>query len=108
MRVPAILSLLLLLFGPGEARAVQQELADAHPDTQLGSVHLSVSCETAVQSRFDRAVALLHRMTYPQARKAFEDVAASDPRCAMAYWGIAMTLFQPLWPTRPGPEDLEE
>jgi hypothetical protein len=24
----------------------------------------------------------------------------------MAHWGIAMTLFQPLWPTRPGPEDL--
>jgi tetratricopeptide (TPR) repeat protein len=24
----------------------------------------------------------------------------------MAPWGIAMTLFQPLWPTRPGPDDL--
>jgi hypothetical protein len=24
----------------------------------------------------------------------------------MAHWGIAMTLFQPLWPTRPGPEAL--
>jgi hypothetical protein len=23
----------------------------------------------------------------------------------MAHWGIAMTLFQPLWPTRPGPEE---
>jgi tetratricopeptide (TPR) repeat protein len=25
----------------------------------------------------------------------------------MAYWGIAMTLFQPVWPTRPGPEALQ-
>jgi tetratricopeptide (TPR) repeat protein len=25
----------------------------------------------------------------------------------MAHWGIAMTLFQPLWPTRPGPEALK-
>jgi tetratricopeptide (TPR) repeat protein len=25
----------------------------------------------------------------------------------MAHWGIAMTLFQPLWPTRPGPEALQ-
>lgn len=24
----------------------------------------------------------------------------------MAHWGIAMTLFQPLWPTRPGANDL--
>ena len=27
--------------------------------------------------------------------------AATDPGCAMAHWGVAMTLFQPLWPTRP-------
>jgi tetratricopeptide (TPR) repeat protein len=107
MRVATIFSLLALLLGPGEARAVQKELDDPHPDRPLGSVHLSVSCEAAVQSRFDRAVALLHHMTYPEARKAFADVAAGDSGCAMAYWGIALTLFQPLWPTRPGPEDLE-
>ncbi|MCW5969684.1 MAG: tetratricopeptide repeat protein [Blastocatellales bacterium] len=55
---------------------------------------------------FNQAVALLHHMTYPQAREAFERVAATDPECAMAHWGIAMTLFQPLWPTRPRPEAL--
>jgi tetratricopeptide (TPR) repeat protein len=46
-------------------------------------------------------------MTYPQARETFEQVAKIDPRCAMAHWGIAMTLFQPLWPTRPLPEALQ-
>ena len=25
----------------------------------------------------------------------------------MAHWGVAMTLFQPLWPTRPGPAALQ-
>jgi len=40
-------------------------------------------------------------MTYPEAQKAFEDVARIDPDCAMAQWGVAMTLFQPLWPARP-------
>lgn len=45
-------------------------------------------------------------MTYPQAREAFQQVATTDPRCGMAHWGIAMTLFQPLWPTRPGLEAL--
>ena len=56
---------------------------------------------------FNRAVALLHHMTYPQAREAFQRVATTDPQCAMAHWGIAMTLFQPLWPTRPRPEALQ-
>lgn len=46
-------------------------------------------------------------MTYPQAREAFENVAVIDPQCAMAHWGIAMTLFQPTWPTRPSPADLQ-
>jgi tetratricopeptide (TPR) repeat protein len=55
----------------------------------------------------NRAVALLHHMTYPQAREAFQRVATIDPQCAMAHWGIAMTLFQPLWPTRPQPEVLQ-
>ena len=66
-----------------------------------------VSCAAAVQGDFGQAVSLLHHMTYPGARRLFEQVARADPRCAMAHWGIAMTLFQPLWPTRPSPADLE-
>jgi tetratricopeptide (TPR) repeat protein len=72
----------------------------------LGRVHLRVSCDATVQADFDRALALLHHMTYPQARAGFQAVLARDARCAMAHWGIAMTLFQPLWPTRPGPAEL--
>jgi tetratricopeptide (TPR) repeat protein len=30
-----------------------------------------------------------------------------DTSCAMAHWGIAMTFFQPLWPTRPRPTELQ-
>lgn len=74
----------------------------AHRDT----VGFPTSCDSAVQADFDRAVVLLHHMTYPQARTAFRDIADRDPDCAMAQWGIAMTLFQPLWPTRPGVDDL--
>ena len=72
----------------------------------LGTVDFAISCSAQSQSAFNRAVALLHHMTYPQARDAFDAIARSEPRCAMAHWGVAMTLFQPLWPTRPGPEDL--
>lgn len=72
----------------------------------LGKVDFAVSCSTPAQKEFNRAVALLHHMTYPQAREAFEQVSRLDSSCAMAHWGIAMTLFQPLWPTRPGPAEL--
>jgi tetratricopeptide (TPR) repeat protein len=77
-----------------------------HAEHALGTVRFPVSCTAPAQTEFDRAVALLHHMTYPQARQAFDRVAALDPSCAMAHWGIAMTLFQPLWPTRPNAAEL--
>jgi tetratricopeptide (TPR) repeat protein len=95
-------------------RPVQHPAGDAgdaghagHAGHALGTVHFSVSCSAPAQVEFNRGVALLHHMTYPQAREAFQRVAATDPRCAMAHWGIAMTLFQPLWPTRPRPAALQ-
>lgn len=45
-------------------------------------------------------------MMYVQARAEFESIAARDPGCAMAHWGIAMTIFHPLWPDRPSVEEL--
>ncbi len=72
----------------------------------LGRVDAAVSCSAPARTRFARALALLHHMTYPQARAEFEQAIVLDPACAMAHWGIAMTLFQPLWPTRPGPAEL--
>ena len=68
----------------------------------LGNVDFPVSCDPSVQAEFNHGVALLHHMTYPVAQSVFEGVIESDPECAMGHWGLAMTLFQPLWPTRPG------
>jgi tetratricopeptide (TPR) repeat protein len=95
-------SLLTLLFAAG---VVAAEIGHGE-DHDLGRVEFAVSCSAPAQAEFDRAVALLHHMTYPRAREAFARVAAIDPACAMAQWGVAMTLFQPLWPTRPGPGEL--
>lgn len=80
--------------------------AQSHEGHALGRVVFPVSCSPAAQASFLEAVALLHHMTYPQARAAFEALAEREPGCAMAHWGIAMTLFQPLWPTRPNPDDM--
>jgi tetratricopeptide (TPR) repeat protein len=80
----------------------------SHTTHGLGTVTFPISCSQAASAEFTRGVALLHHMTYPRAREAFERTARLDSACAMAHWGIAMTLFQPLWPTRPGPAELRQ
>lgn len=75
--------------------------AAEHDHASLGTVDFPVSCSPAAKAQFNRAVTLLHHMTYPQAREAFEQTIQAEPGCAMGHWGVAMTLFQPLWPTRP-------
>jgi tetratricopeptide (TPR) repeat protein len=64
---------------------------------KLGTVSFPVSCQPEVQAEFNRAVALLHSFTYSAAAGAFQKVAAQDPACAMAHWGVAMTYFHQLW-----------
>ncbi|MBM0106267.1 tetratricopeptide repeat protein [Steroidobacter sp. S1-65] len=76
-------------------------LAAEHEQHALGKVEFPISCSPPAQAQFNQAMALLHHMTYPQAREAFERTIEIEPACAMAHWGVAMTLFQPLWPTRP-------
>ena len=102
-RLTAGLLTLTLVAAGASAQPVQP-----HAGHDLGSVDFPVSCSAAARTEFNRAVALLHHMTYPQAREAFQQVATTDPHCAMAHWGIAMTLFQPLWPTRPSLEARQE
>ena len=67
------------------------------PGEKLGHVDFAVSCSPAARPKFQRAVALLHSFAYEESERAFQDVLASDPACAMAHWGIAMTLFHPIW-----------
>ena len=64
----------------------------------LGTVQFPTSCEPAAQETLERALALLHHMTYGPAEASFESAAESDPECAIAYWGMAMTYVHPLWP----------
>ena len=45
-----------------------------------------------------RAVALLHSFWYEEAVKAFtEGHHVTDPSCAMGFWGVAMSMYYPLW-----------
>src|ERR1700688_5291339 len=64
---------------------------------QVGTVHFTVSCSASSQKAFERGVALLHSFWYEEAEKEFLDIAKDGPQCAMAHWGIAMSIWHQLW-----------
>jgi tetratricopeptide (TPR) repeat protein len=105
-RVCRVTGLVTLVIVSGASAIAAQERHS--PADRAGTVHFPISCSSRAQADFDGAMALLHHMTYPQARAAFRKVAEREPQCAMAHWGVATTLFQPLWPTRPGPDDIQQ
>jgi tetratricopeptide (TPR) repeat protein len=84
-----------------------QEAHSHPPPEKLGTVTFATSCVPEVSRDFQRAVALLHSFAYSAAEKAFSDVAAADPSCAMAHWGIAMSYYHQLW-SPPGPGELNK
>lgn len=57
----------------------------------FGTVHFPITCNAAAQAQFNVAVSMLHSFFYPETVKAFNKVAAIDPICAMAYWGLALS-----------------
>src|SRR5450432_997419 len=86
--------------------AVAQHEHPAGDPSKLGKVSFPVSCEPSVQPQFSSAVAMLHSFWYEKASDSFAAVAQKDPTCGMAYWGIAMTYYHPVWQA-PGPADLK-
>src|SRR5712692_1017133 len=87
------------------APVVAQHQHPAGEPEKLGKVDFPVSCDAAVQPQFNRAAAMLHSFWYEKAGEAFTSVAKKDPSCGMAYWGVAMTHYHPLW-EEPGPAAL--
>ena len=83
----------------------QQHQHDSH-GADVGRVTFPTSCAPAVQPDIERAVAMLHSFWYDQAEIAFGDIAKRDPECAIAHWGVAMTLYKPLWQP-PSPSELQ-
>jgi tetratricopeptide (TPR) repeat protein len=93
------LSLLALTAFPAEA-----QMSMDHPtpsidllSEKLGVVSFPVSCLPTTQASFNRGVALLHDFWYSEAKRQFEAIAKTDPTCAMAHWGVAMSEFHQIW-----------
>ena len=76
-------------------------------DKEFGAVAFETSIPGPNKKNFDLGVALLHSFEYDEAEKAFAKVIDADPNIAMAYWGVAMANFHPLW-TPPTPDELKK
>jgi tetratricopeptide (TPR) repeat protein len=77
----------------GSARACPHDSAAAGPaPKKLGTVSFPSSCSPEVQAELSRGIALQHSFWFGEAQRSFERVLASDPQCAIASWGVAMSL----------------
>src|ERR1041384_1935405 len=65
----------------------------ANPNHQLGKVHFQTSCTPAAQKLFDQGMLYQHSFWYRSSKQAFEEALKADPNCAIAYWGIALSLL---------------
>ncbi len=62
-------------------------------DNKLGKVHFETSCKPEAQKLFDRGMLYQHSFWYRASQKTFEEALKADPECAIAYWGIALSLL---------------
>src|ERR1700751_1829840 len=78
-------------FGTFVAALLTSTFATAAWAQGLGNVHFETSCTQQAQEKFDRGLAMVHSFFYPDSVQAFTEAAATDPQCAIAYWGIAIS-----------------
>lgn len=88
-------------------QVLSQETHSHPPPEKLGTVTFPTSCAQSVAHDFERSVALLHSFAYSASEEAFRKVAAADPTCAMAHWGIAISNYHQLW-SPPNPAELRK
>jgi len=106
--LPLFVALLTAAAAAGHACAHEgmAGMSDTASLAKLGSVSFETSCLRQVRSRFERAVALLHSFWLDESQRAFKDVAAADPDCSMAYWGVALASLHQI-NGEPSTADLE-
>jgi tetratricopeptide (TPR) repeat protein len=91
IKAPRLLALAVAAAGClsfGQPAAAQDET-----DQRFGTVHFDTSCNEVAQRRFDRGLRYQHSFWYRASREIFEDALKADPECAIAYWGIALSLL---------------
>jgi hypothetical protein len=95
MLAAGLISLLLCLGTPTRSDLGWQ--GAVAPAPQLGQVNFPTSCAAEAQPSIETGVALLHSFQYEQADQSFSDAEKRDSKCAMAYWGKAMSRYEQIW-----------
>jgi tetratricopeptide (TPR) repeat protein len=94
---PLLLVPLLILGAPGFNAPAAAAEPSIPAGERLGTVEFPVSCAAEIQAQFNRGVALEHDFWYTEAQPQFERILKAAPNCAMAHWGIAMSVFHEIW-----------
>jgi len=87
---PFVFGAVMLVLGIARASGHTHD-DETIPPEQFGHVHFVTSCVPQAQAEFDRALAMLHSFYYPETVKAFSAIPQTDPTCAIAYRGIALS-----------------
>ena len=58
---------------------------------KFGRVMFKTSCTPQAQKEFEKGLAQLHSFFFPETVKTFSAIPETDPACAIAYWGIAIS-----------------
>jgi len=87
------LTALAAIFSLGVSFAPPAVAQQEDIDQRFGAVHFATSCNEVAQRRFDRAMRYQHSFWYQSSKEIFEDAIKADPECAIAYWGIALSLL---------------
>ncbi len=75
--------------------AFGRHFAGACPDERrkLGTVNFETSCKPEAQKLFNQGMLYQHSFWYRASQNVFEDALKADPQCAIAYWGVALSLL---------------
>ncbi len=108
MRFTALTAAAMLLFAPVAIAQHDHDHEHAAADLgNVGKVTFNTSCNEAAQRNIGGAVALIHSFWYAEAERAFLSAARADSTCGMAWWGVAMANYHPLW-APPTPDELKK
>ena len=96
--VACLLACACILFSlPGSMFADDTPAHHHDASEKLGNVSFPISCAPDSQKPFERGIALMHSFGYEEAEAQFVEITQKDPACAMAHWGVALSLFHQIW-----------
>ena len=88
-----LVSAFLISIAVVAANAVTKDAPAPHLMSGLGEVHHPVSTKNREAQRFfDQGLKFVYGFNHDEARRSFQRAAELDPKLAMAWWGVALTL----------------